>query len=152
MEGIDYEAVLADLRSRRAQLDAAIAAIEAIAGVGAQDAGTGAVEQAAAGRPSDLRSDSFFGMGIADAAKKYLSMMKRPQSLAEISKALVSGGFTHASTNFSATLHTALSRRAKIGEFVKVKRGQWGLSEWYPGISKKRIETQQASEPQQDQD
>ena len=70
-EVIDYEAVLADLEAKKAALDSAIAGIRQMLSLGAQ---SGAGQ---AGRGADsvsVESDTFFGMSIGDAAKKFLSL------------------------------------------------------------------------------
>jgi len=136
-----YEAVLADLRAQRDQLDAAIAVLERRPGITPGSAtappnSTGSV--VAVGLPSD----AFFGMGLQEAIKKYLSMVKRKQSPKEIMDALERGGFQHTSKRFYGTVYTALSRAAEAGEVVRV-RDEWGLAEWYPGLRKeKRIKAQ----------
>src|SRR3970040_1639645 len=89
---IDYEAVLADLESRRADLDAAIAGIRRILGQPEQsDISTKATNESA--KPVELEIDAFIGMSVSDAAKKFLRMMgRRPQGTQTICDALVRGG------------------------------------------------------------
>ena len=124
--GIDYASVLADLKERRSQLDAAIAAIEAII------VGTGEVGPPTPS-PGAIPADAFFNMSAPVAAVKYLQIVKRPQTPTQIAEALDAGGFTHQSKNLANTLYTALQRvEERAGEVVKVNRG-WGLAEWYPG-------------------
>lgn len=79
---------------------------------------------------SEVRHDTFFAMTIADAAKKYLSMMKATKSTAVIAEALERGGLKHSSKSFPTTLRSVLGPRE---EFTRVPNGDWGLSEWYPG-------------------
>jgi hypothetical protein len=79
---------------------------------------------------AEIRSDTFFGMGIADAIRKYLGMAKRPQRASEIAKALDEGGLLHSSKSWLATVQTTLTRMK--GVVVRVPNG-WGLMEWYPG-------------------
>lgn len=138
--GIDYEAVLADLEARRASIDAAIEAVKQFVGQpgGPGQSTTPPLRRTSDALPTEIRGDTFFRMGIGDAARKYLAMAKAPKSLKEIEAALVQGGIAHGSTNFTASVHTALTRREKQGELVKVKRGQWGLAEWYPGLKRGR--------------
>jgi len=129
MTAPDYAAVLADLKERRAQLDAAIAAIEVI--IGGPSVPSGSSEP--------LRPDSFFNMTAIEAATKYLAMKKAPQTPTEIAEALETGGFTHSSKNLANTLYTALQRSYEgSGEVIKVGR-KWGLVEWYPGRPRKKV-------------
>ena len=122
--GIDYAMVLADLKAKRADLDAAIAGIERMLG-----AATGGVISFE-GLPADVQPDSFFGMSIIEGTKKFLAMKKRPQTTQEIADALIAGGMTHASGNWGNTVGSVLNRSL---ELVRVKRGTWGLAAWYPG-------------------
>lgn len=143
MPPIDYEAVLVDLEARRAQIDKAIEAVQLIIGlpggsVIAGPVGAGTTMRRAEPLPAEIRGDTFFRMNIGDAAAKYLKMSKAPKTLPEIAEALTQGGITHASKNFQTTLHVALSRAAEKGILAKVKRGQWGLAEWYPGMKRRK--------------
>src|SRR2546430_8646508 len=96
---IDYQTVLADLRRKRDELDKAIAGIEIILGL--TPSGGAALGAAAAnGEPAEVRPDSFFGMSIANAAQKYLLMVKKPQTTPEIASALHRGGLHNQSENF----------------------------------------------------
>lgn len=72
-DNIDYGAVLADLKERRAKLDTAIEAIETMMG------GV-AVGTARSTTDANIRPDSFFQMSALEAAIKYLGMVKKPQS------------------------------------------------------------------------
>ena len=128
---IDYSAVLADLRAKRAAIDQLIQGVEQIIGIKAVAAVTPANGGPPGGAAQSVRDDSFFNMGIVDAVKKYLAMSKQPRSLTDIIAALESGGFVHDSANFYATVHSSLLRREKqVKDVVRVKR-QWALSEWY---------------------
>lgn len=142
---IDYSAVLADLETKRAELDAAIAAVKRILGhtdVSSPALAFGMAKAQIAVEVADsLRDDSFFGLSLVDAVKKYLRMSKRKKSTKDIVDALEQGGFTHTSKNFYGTVFTALSRDSeKAGsELVKVGK-EWGIAEWYPGMKKKTAE------------
>jgi hypothetical protein len=144
---IDYQAVLEDLKNKRAGLEAAIKAVEIILGQSSPLMEGAAPVQPGTGNVS-LRSDSFFGMGIGDAAVKYLGMVKAPKSTNSIMKALEEGGLTHTSKNFYGTVFTALKRRHEIeGDVAKVKRGEWGLLAWYPGMKKAKKNEAAEAEP-----
>jgi hypothetical protein len=83
---------------------------------------------------SEVQHDSFFGMTIADATKKYLGMTKHTKSTADIATALESGGLKHASKDFHTTIRSTLGQKE---EFLRVN-GDWGLTEWYPGAGRGR--------------
>jgi hypothetical protein len=69
-------------------------------------------------------------MSIAEAAKKFLVMKKRMQTTQDIADALEKGGMTHTSGNWGNTVGSVLNRN---NDFVRIKRGTWGLVSWYPG-------------------
>jgi hypothetical protein len=133
---IDYKAVIAVLEKRRDALNTAIAELRSQAGL-SQDAGVGADTEASGQsstteEPSEtvVRTDSFYNLSVTQATRKYLQMVKRPRGTKDISNALQRGGFLSTSANFYSTVYTALKRDSN---FVIVKRGLWGLAEWYPG-------------------
>ena len=147
---IDYQAVLADLRARRRQLDAAIASIETILGSGASTVDLADDEEASAasetnqgstppatrrpvGAGAGIQNDTFFGLSTAAAIRKYLNLMKRPQTPKNIADALQAGGQIHAVDEKSAYVNTysALRKGLARGETVQIKNGDWGLAEWY---------------------
>jgi hypothetical protein len=139
-ESIDYERVIADLESKRAAFNAAVdGAILGLRHVVAAIAGLPTVQIQGAHIPSTavvgggITPDMFFGLGIAEAAIKYLSVVKKQQSSREITDALEAAGYHHTSQNFLNTVNTALYRRVKDeGDVVKIGRN-WALAEWYPG-------------------
>jgi hypothetical protein len=141
---VDYAAVLADLEARRAQLDAAIAAIRTMMGSAPAEGDEGFVLDAPVGAPIPLRprtttsggplqSDSFHRLSTPDAIRKYLTMMRRPQKLPDIARSLREGGQPHAIDAQSAynNVYAAIKRMEKAGEVSKIKTGEWGLTEWY---------------------
>jgi hypothetical protein len=84
-----------------------------------------------------LRADTFFGLSIPEAIKKYLAIMKRPQSPRAITDALLEGGVLSQAKDFYLTVSTALKRLRLAGVIVNTKEG-WGLSAWYP--NRKQVE------------
>lgn len=126
---MDYQAVLADLKARRAQLDQAIAGIEIILGDVIEVGESAAAQLGNAGPMPTIHPDTFFGLGIAEAAKKYLKMLRRAQHTTAIADALGKGGMKRPAEN---NLFSILARAAKGREVVKVGKGMWGLAEWYP--------------------
>jgi len=87
------------------------------------------------GPEQEVRHDSFFGMTILDAIKKYLTMTKQTQSAPDIADALVRGGMKSAAKDFVGNVRTTLSKNEA---FVSVKNGEWGLSVWYPAKRKEK--------------
>jgi hypothetical protein len=145
-KGVDYSAVLADLRARKLALEKAIQGIELLIVSGAQGS---SISQGASeggqdasppdqGVPASVEPDTFFKMTIADAAKKFLRIVKKKQATRAIAEALEKGGITHSSENFTNTVAAILRREwKKDGGIVNV-HGNWGLVEWYPGLNRKR--------------
>lgn len=142
---IDYTAVLADLEAKRGQIDAAIAVIRTLVGEGGappQENGDG--DDDAPARPSTasagipqrtapgIQSDTFFRLSTSAAVKKFLGMVKRPQTPRAIADALRAGGQVHATDEKTAytNVYTAL-RRGQDKDFVQTRTGEWGLVEWY---------------------
>lgn len=142
VEPVDYQAVVADLKARRARLDQLIAAFEALV-LGQGDvpeleplsAGSGASSIP----PMSIHPDTFFGLSMIDAAKKFLKMARRAQHTAGIADAIGQGGLKRPDVN---TLSSILVRAAKGREIVKVGKGMWGLPEFYPKVSKEPAEEQ----------
>src|SRR4051812_12684919 len=96
--GVDYTSVLADLKARRAQLDNVISMLEAFVAGGLPPLGglpTNSPDALPTGNsapPSNIiESDTFFGLSITEAAKKFLSMRKKPATVPEIVDALRRG-------------------------------------------------------------
>jgi hypothetical protein len=122
------DATIADLEARRDHLNGMIESLKQIREQGAAPvAALGAA--GAAGPEQEVRHDSFFGMTILDAIKKYLAMTKQTRSAPDIADALIRGGMKSAARDFVGNVRTTLSKNE---EFVSVKNGEWGLTEWYP--------------------
>lgn len=145
----DYSAVLADLERKRDELDRTIATLRAFAGIAVEGpseppppAGPGGTPPKTApakkDAPTELRSDTFFGMKAPEAIRTYLLMSKGPRAVAEIVQALQSGGFMTSATNLYNNLYTALTRMEKNDEARKLPDGRWGLAEWYPATAKRK--------------
>ena len=131
-EGIDYKAVLADLEAKESAIKAAKEAIGRVIAVGA-DQGVGATT-ATTPRPdqqTSVRFDSFFQMSLPAAITKFLEMSKCPQTVSDMTKALLDGGFKTTSKNLMPIVRSNLSRMKSNGEVVNID-GKWGLSAWYP--------------------
>jgi len=130
METADFHGVLEALRGRRARLDVLIAALEAEAVQaegGALEPGAGI--SASAGPALAIHPDTFFGLSLMEAAKKYLRLVRRAQHTSAIADALARGGLKRPQ---ESTLSSLLVRAAKGRDIIKVGKAMWGLSEWYP--------------------
>ena len=132
-EPINYEAVLADLGARKAQIEAAIAAIEIIvaAGGGGHSGGGGG------GGNKNVGPSDYLGMSIPDAAKKRLLSVRQKQSTQDIMKALEDGGLP--SSKYT-TVYSILRRREKQSGDIINMQGDWALAEWYPNHRKRTKE------------
>lgn len=124
---VNYNAVLADLENRKAQIESAISAVKAIlaaSGGGSLDGANGGVIN-----PDDIPRGAFLRLSIADATKKYLDMVKTKQSVPQITQALERGGLPPAKQN---TVYAVLRRRENdIGDIIRLG-DEWALAEWYP--------------------
>src|SRR5581483_4298230 len=110
-----YEAVLADLRAKRAQIDTAIATIEAIGG------GMSAAPIASADTPLGEGPGWLLGLTIPDAAKKLLATRRQPLRNPDIAEAFRAGGLAMNSKDPVKTIGSVLTRRfAEVGDIVKV--------------------------------
>ncbi len=124
---VDDKTVLAYLKSKRAALDQAIAALEGKA--------SGAVEAEGGGLTEKIQTDSFVGLNIATASVKYLKMVGRPARTTEdIYNALAKGGLSHFTRESVATILQRMHNQN--GDIVRVSKGVWGLAEWYPNRPK----------------
>jgi len=130
---IDYNAVLADLKKKRDELDKAIAGIEVIIGLAPNSGVQAAQPQPSLAANAPIPEDAFFGMSIVEAANKYLQIKKKPQTTKQIAEALEAGGLTNQSGNFGNTVGSVLNRNVASANpiFANISRGTWGLSSWY---------------------
>jgi hypothetical protein len=130
-----YAAVLAELEAQRARIDTAIAAIKALQSGGPIPvASLPPSNQPASNVGVQIELDAFHKLTLSHAIKKYLRMRpKRPATTAEIVDALKAGGQSGADgANFAVVVNNSLNRMsAEDGAVSKVRRGVWGLKEWY---------------------
>ena len=136
--GLDYGAVLADLKVKRAALDQTIASLESLMSGGAlainaSDSIAGMADSVSLSlHGGEVPAGAFHGKSVPEAAKLYLSLVKQKKSTREIAEALVKGGMESNSKNFETTVAGGLYRVFNTtGEIVRVK-GAWGLAEWWP--------------------
>lgn len=136
---INYDAVLADLKARRAQLDSAISAIEGITGQAGPSGGPGSGSYIG-GAPAH---DAFIGLSIPDAAKKHLAATRKKLSTQDLMTALQAGGLPESKYS---TVYAILRRREKqVGDIINMK-GDWALQEWYPNYRKKSSTNEDTAE------
>lgn len=137
-EGIDYAAVLADLEAKIASLQSAATAIRQVMNLGA-DQGIASAVAERKDQPTEVSFDSFFGMSVPDAIRKFLNMMKRPQTMSDIARALQQGGLPTTSSNLMGVVGPTLSRMRGAGDVVPIQ-GRWALADWYPPGARERLE------------
>ena len=132
--GDAYDIVLADLKAKRAQLDHAIAAIEAI-----KSGNTNSIQpfgQSAVPIPAtEVTPGMFHGMSIVEAVKQLLAMRKKPLGTQEITEAITTGGVVFSTDTPANTVGSVLHResnKATGAGIVSVSRGTWALPAWYP--------------------
>jgi len=141
-----YAAVIADLERQISQLQAAIAAIQAVRAGAVIPPPPPMVSNSTATASDQVNSldiaiDAFHTLTVAQSIKKFLGMRpRRPVTTAEIVEALRAGGQSGSDgTNFTVVVNNSLNRMsADDGVVSKVKRGVWGLKEWYE--TKPRVE------------
>src|ERR1051326_1306766 len=127
-----HDSVLAELYAKRDEIDTAISANLFLKGSGATAPET-SVRRVASGNGLAIPPNAFFGLGIGDAAKKYLEMIQAKRTLAQITKALEDGGMHPQRPN---TVYAALRRRESVtGDITRVG-DEWGLKEWFSNIAK----------------
>jgi hypothetical protein len=148
-EGVNYEALLADLEAKKARIEALIAGIREFMGASPSSGLEAAppvpnaspvVKQEKPSAAIATAPDTFFRMTLPDAIKKYLNTVKRKQSVPQITVGLEAGGFPHRSRDFRGTVRTTL-KRGEPHIFQRFSRGEWGLTEW-----RSRTQRDEASE------
>src|SRR5271157_3626463 len=137
---VNYEAVLFDLETRKANLEAAIAAVRLILGQTAPSGPSGGGGGYSGGAPAH---DAFIGMSIPEAAKKHLTAVRKKLSTQEIMTALESGGLPPSKYS---TVYAILRRREnQVGDIINMK-GDWALQEWYPNYRNKKSSASEETE------
>jgi hypothetical protein len=141
-EVIDYRAVLADLEAKRTAIDSTINGLRQMLNLGAEQTmgGASASNGERRDQATQVRFDSFFRMSLPAAITKFLEMATVPQSVSEITRAILEGGFKTTSKNLMPIVGSNLSRMKTAGEVVNVD-GKWGLSIWYPAARQQQAAT-----------
>jgi|SRR5471030_57258 hypothetical protein len=125
-----YDAAIADVEARIRSMQMALETLKQLraSALGEPISPTTNVSRSG---DSEVQHDSFFGMTIADAARKFLTMKKATNPTGDIASALEQGGLKHSSKDFNTTVRSVLGQQREI--FLRVPNGDWGLVEWYPG-------------------
>jgi hypothetical protein len=138
---VDYQAVIDDLERKRQQMnarfDAAVAAIKQVLILenSEQPALPGIAKEPEPSLYSYSFQKPYAGLGIVEAAAKYLANAAGPVPNVELAKALEAGGFQHRSKSFPNTLNSVLRRRAiAVGDFRKEPKG-WSVTPIRRGIA-----------------
>lgn len=105
---IDYRKVLADLEAKKAAIETSIAGIKQMLG-------------------QEVLPGTFHGLSMAEAAKKYLRMVKVKKKTKEICDALLKGGVETIAKDFYSNMFNVMQRNK---DFIKLGV-YWGLSEWH---------------------
>ena len=136
-ETIDYKDVLAFLEAQKHAIETAISGVKQMLWLtsGEQSTAGPLVTGERREQSTEIKFDSFFRMSMPAAIVKFLDMAKAPQSVSEVTKALLDGGFKTTSKNFMPIVGSNLSRLKSAGELVNVE-GKWGRASWYPAARK----------------
>ncbi|MEN3325863.1 MAG: hypothetical protein V7638_670 [Acidobacteriota bacterium] len=127
-----HDAVLAELYAKRDEIDTAISTILFLKGAGSTTPEASG-RRIATANGGAIPSNAFFGLGIGDAAKKYLELIQAKRTLPQIVKALEDGGMPPQKPN---TVYAAMRRRESVtGDIMRVGE-EWGLREWFSNIPK----------------
>jgi hypothetical protein len=134
---MNYETILAWLEAKKNAIDQAIAGVRALVGLEQSDGSVNLPPLRVSGS-GEVESGTFLGMGIGEATKRYLAMVKKPQTTAAICEALKRGGLHSTAKHYTANVYAILSRQERnVGDIVNVNR-QWGLKEWFPNLRRER--------------
>lgn len=133
-----YKTLLEDLKNERFQIDEQIRVVtKALIKLGEKiEVGecndkplNGANKNTEAPSPYEINHDSFYGLSVLEAAKKYLEYVGGPaKSTGEIFDGISKGGLKTTDRSLYVTLATAATKGKGI---EKVGAGTWGLTEWY---------------------
>jgi hypothetical protein len=134
---VDYGALIADLETKKAAIEALISYVR-IAQTGAfpimgNIAQTGisiSSNSPSTIQPGDVPAGAFHGKSVPEAIKSYLDMVKKKQTIPEITAALKLGGIESISNKFGIIVRNAL-RRTEGRDFLRSGHA-WGLAEWWP--------------------
>jgi hypothetical protein len=126
MAKVDYKALLEEAKQQKMEAERVIAFAERMLGI-ARRSSDSAVRTQEHGQAIEIQDDTFHGKNILQAAEAYLEMVGRPaRSTEEIAGAISKGGVSATAPSVATILG-----RSKGSGVQRVKRGLWGLAEWY---------------------
>ena len=127
MAKVDYKALWEEAKQQKLEAERVMAYAERMMGQSHRSVDTTANH--GDGQSPEITVDTFTGKNILQATEKYLRMVGRPaRSTEEIAAALTKGGLSAGAPSVATILG-----RSKDSQVKRVKRGLWGLKEWYTG-------------------
>ena len=127
--------VLKELRKRQMDLSHAIETLNQIAQEGKIDATEDDATEDDATEDDATEDDSYAKLNAPEAIHEFLLECGKAQKTKDIALGLIARGFKTKSKPkiFYVTITKILQECEDSNSFIKVKRGVWGLSEWYKG-------------------
>jgi hypothetical protein len=124
---IGYDNILNNLREYKGRVDRAIQALEALYDSAIP---AGVILENGTHIPRN-RTDTYSGMHFLDAVRVLFAKANGPLTTSQISKELLSGGFSSDSENPKKVIAAQLHRYADNGEsgIVKMARSLWALDQ-----------------------
>lgn len=145
-----YEPVIAELKAQMEECQRMISMLELMRSKAGFTGPIASLSSAPAQQngSTSFANDAFFGMTIADAAKKYLGVTRKTATTRAIAEALIAGGFKTSAKNFVENVRSIISRNPGI-VFIN---GEYGLAEWYPGRKAKPQRAAKGETPSSEDD
>jgi hypothetical protein len=136
----DIDAKIAALQALRASLVAAygVGAIGQPSGISNMSLGGDQAIPAPAGAPTELPRGALLGKSVPAAIRFYLSVVRQKKTTREIATALKEGGVESLAGNFETTVASALHRLKIAAEVLRFDDG-WALAEFYPESFRNRM-------------
>jgi hypothetical protein len=135
-EDMDLGSVINSLRNKRAALDSAITALEALVSSGAASP-DGMVPSASmafsVSGGGEVPDGAFHGLSMPAAIKLYLEMVRSKKTAREIADGLKKGGLESTAKFYEKIVYSCLDRLRKSGDVVKIGNA-WGLPNWFPAL------------------
>jgi hypothetical protein len=134
-EDMDLGSVIASLRSKRAALDNAIAALEALASSGAAspDGAMPSTVSFSGSGAGEVPDGAFHGLSMPAAIRMYLEMVRSKKTAKEIGDGLKKGGLESTAKYYDKIVYSTLDRLRKSKDVVKIGNA-WGLPNWFPAL------------------
>ena len=134
-QGIDYDAVIADIESKIASLQETVKNLKIAKALDVGGFAKATITPEAQPREvvyeeeDGIGPGTFHGLSISKAAIKFFKIVRKKKKTQEICDALRDGGIESASKNFYSNVYTGLKRDK---HFVNLGNGYWALTEWHP--------------------